>query len=251
MPKQPEYVRIAGTLTAEIIAGDYDDSPLPGNADIASRFDVNLKTAGRAVQHLAASGLVQARPGMRAIAVPPEQRVTPWSMTGRYARARAAQDLVFASDIAGEVRKDTVDREWIAAGPLVAKFLKIEPETRVFRRRSRTYVDGVVAEDTAMHFPVHVVEAAPGIVQDETIQVVKLIEAAGHVVTRTANEIVARHPSPAEQGVFALAPNDVVIEHTHGTYGAGGEALEAVVNVRPAKGQVITFETYEAPVNEK
>jgi hypothetical protein len=39
--------------------------------------------------------------------------------------------------------------------------------------------------------------------------------------------------------------SQVVIEIIHGTYGAEGEALEALVSIRPAAGNVIVFETYE------
>src|SRR5688500_15143209 len=113
MARKPEYVSIAETLKAEVIAGTYGDEPLPGNAAIAERCDVNMKTAGRAVQQLVAEGIVIARPGMRPIPVPLEQlQATRWPMTGRYARARAAKRLVFAADVAGEVRKETVSRDW-------------------------------------------------------------------------------------------------------------------------------------------
>lgn len=161
--------------------------PLPRNAALAGRFDGNMKTAGRAVQQLVAEGLVIARPGMRAIPAPPQLRATKWAMTGRYARARAAQGLIFAGDVTGGVRKDTI--------------------------------------------------------------VVQFIEEAGHVVTRTTNEIRARHANFSEQELFGIDANGIVIEHGHGTYGAEDEVLEAVINVRPALGNVITFDTYEAPID--
>lgn len=249
VPKKPEYVSIAETLKAEILAGSYDHEPLPGNATIAERFDVNMKTAGRAIQQLAAEGIVIARPGMRAIPAPPELRATRWQMTGRYARARAAQALIFAGDMTGEVRKDTVRREWVEAPLVVAQLLNVEPGTRVFQRCSRTYVDDAPSEDTSMFFPADIVEAAPNLERAERIRVVTLIEEAGYVVTRTVNEIRARHPNASEQKLFGLNANDIVIEHSHGTYGAEDEALEAVINVRPAKGNVVTFETFEAPIN--
>ena len=113
--KKPEYISIAETLRAELLAGDYDEGPLPGNAALAERFDVNMKTAGRAIQHLIAEGIVIARPGMRAIPAPPQLRATKWPTTGRYARARAAQGLIFAGDVESEVRKVTVRRQWVAA----------------------------------------------------------------------------------------------------------------------------------------
>jgi GntR family transcriptional regulator len=77
----------------------YDNEPLPGNATLAARFDVNMKTAGRAIQQLGAEGLGIARPGMRAIPAPPQLRAIKWPMTGRYARVQAAQGLIFAGDV--------------------------------------------------------------------------------------------------------------------------------------------------------
>src|SRR5262249_13174674 len=150
-------------LKSEVLAGRYDDEPLPSNGAIAERFDVNMKTAGRAIQQLAAEGIVIARSGMRAIPAPRELRATRWPMAGRYARARAAQGLIFAGDIAGNVRKDTVRREWVEASVLVAEFLNVDAGTRVFRRCSRTYVDDVPTEDTSMFFPEAIVRAAPGL----------------------------------------------------------------------------------------
>lgn len=249
MPKKPEYVSIAEALKAEVLAGRYDDEPLPGNAALAERFEVNMKTAGRAVQQLVAEGIVIARPGMRALPAPPQLRATKWPMTGRYARARAAQGLIFAGDVTGEVRKDTVRREWVEVPILIAQLLNIGVGTRVFQRCSRTYVNDIPTEDTSMFFPAAIVKAVPRLESEERIQVVQFIEEAGYVVTRTTNEIRARHANPSEQELFGIDVNGIVIEHGHGTYGAKDEALEAVINVRPAQGNVITFDTYEAPID--
>lgn len=250
MPKKPEYILIAETLKAEVLAGHYDDEPLPGTAALASRFDVNMKTAGRAVQHLVADGILIARPGMRAVPAPPELRTTKWPMTGRYARARAARSLIFDGDVTGKIRKDTIQRRWVAAPPMIARLLNIKAGTPVFQRCSRTYVDDIPTEDTSMFFPATIVEAAPRLESEERIQVVTFIEDAGHIVTRTENEIRARHATTSEQQLFGLDANGIVIEHSHGTYGAEDEALEAVINVRPAQDNVITFETFEAPMGE-
>lgn len=247
MPKKPEYLSIAATLKAEILEGRYDSEPFPGNGKIAERFDVNIKTAGRVVQQLVAENLLEARPGLSAVPVPPALRTTRWPMTGRYARARAAHGLVFTSDVAGAVRKDTVSKAWVEATPFVARLLGIDAGTRVFRRHTRTFVDDVATEDTTLFFTEAVVQKAPRLETEERIFVVNFLEEAGYVVTRTANEIRARHASEAEREVLNIEADDWVFEHTHGTYGAEDEPLEAVINVRPASGNVITFDTYEAP----
>ncbi|MET7772403.1 GntR family transcriptional regulator [Nocardia sp. NPDC005366] len=250
MPKKPEYVSIAETLKAEVLAGQYDGSSLPSNAALAERFDVNEKTAGRAVQHLTAEGVLIYRPGMRAIPKPPELRATSWPMTGRYARARAAQGLLFAGDVNGNVRKETVAREWVDAPPVVASLLKLDAGARIFRRHSRTYLNDVVTENTLMFFPEGIVREVPALEVDSQIRVVALIESAGHVVTRTENQIRARIATADESEIFDLAEHSVVFEQSHGTFGADGEPLEAVINVRPAQGNVITFDTFEAPISE-
>lgn len=250
MPKKPEYVTIAETLKAEILAGRYDQDPLPGSAAVAGRFDVNMKTAARAVQQLIAEGIVIARPGMRAIPAPPQLRATRWPSTGRYARARAAQGLLFDTDLAGNVYKKTVKRGWVEAPVHIAQLLNVDAGARVFQRCSRTYINNLLVEDTSMFFPSDIVNAAPRLETDESIQVVKLVEEAGHLITRTSNEIRARHATTVEQKLFGLDKNAVVIEHSHGTYGSDDEALEAVVNVRPAENNVITFDTYEGPVDD-
>lgn len=251
VPKKPEYVSIAEALKADVLAGRYDDESLPGTKVIAERFDVNLKTAGRAVSVLVAEGLFIARPGMTPILAPPEMRATKWPMTGRYARARAAGSLLFASDVAGEVRKDTIGREWVKASVFVAQLLKVATGARVFQRRSRTYVNGVPTEDTSMFFPEPIVREAPGLEHDERIQVVRLIEAAGHLVARTSNELRVRHANDAEQALFNIQATDIVIEHSHATYDSNGIPVEAVVNVRPAADNVITFDTNEEPLPDE
>lgn len=247
MPKKPEYISIAEVLKAEVLDGRYDSEPFPGNGTIAERFDVNMKTAGRAVQQLVAEGILIARAGMRAVPTPPELRARPWPMTGRYARARAAHGLIFGSDVTGNVRKDTISKSWLDASPLVARLLRVDVGARVLHRLTRTYVNDVPTEDTALYFREDVVQKAPRLEVEERIFVVAFLEEAGYVVTRTANEIRARHATDAERELFGLPDAGIVFEHVHGTYGAEDEPLEAVTNVRPAHGNVITFDTYEAP----
>jgi GntR family transcriptional regulator len=128
MPKKPEYV------------------------SIAERFDVNLKAAGRAVQQLVDEGILVARPGLRAVPVPRQLRATRWPMTGRYARARAAQGLLFSGDVAGEIRKETVRREWVSSPVLVAQLLMVDAGTSVFERRSRTVINVRPAHDNVITF---------------------------------------------------------------------------------------------------
>jgi DNA-binding GntR family transcriptional regulator len=96
-----------------------------------------------------------------------------------------------------------------------------------------------------MHFPAGIIEAVPGLEVDDDIRVVALIEATGRKIARTVNRLTARPATVEESDLFQLDRAAVVFEHTHGTYGADDEPLEAVVNIKPAAGAVLTFETYE------
>ena len=72
-----------------------------------------------------------------------------------------------------------------------------------------------------------------------------LIEATGRMILRTTNRLRARLATADKRDVFQLAGPAVVFEHTHGTYTDADEPLEAVVNIKPADGAVLTFDTYE------
>jgi DNA-binding GntR family transcriptional regulator len=246
--RDPEYIAIAKSLRDELLAGNYDDAGvLPGNAELAERFSVNLKTAGRAVQQLVAQKLLIARPGMKPLVVPPDRRATPWPMTGRYAKARSNDGLLFAGEVAGTLKKVTMGREWQSAPVGIAGFLQVAPTERVFRRESHTYVNDQLCEVTSMFFPHQIIERVPRLESDPEIRVVALLEDSGYEIARTVNEVRAREADLRERELFGLAEGDSVFEQTHGTYGFDGEPLEAVINIRPTHGNVLTFETNERP----
>jgi hypothetical protein len=75
-------------------------------------------------------------------------------------------------------------------------------------------------------------------------------------VLRTYNEARARLATDEELRAFGADPGlqplhgQMVLEIIHGTYGADDEALEALVSVRPAAGNVIVFETHEGEDGE-
>jgi GntR family transcriptional regulator len=247
MSDNPPYQAIADQLRAEVLAGTWDrpDVPFPGARAVGERFGVSIHTASRAIQQLAAQGLLVTKGGQRPLVVHPDERSTAWPLTRRYARARAAQGLVFASDVSGDMRKATITRGWVLPSPAVARLLRVDPGVDVFRRVSRTYLGNRPVEDTAMHFPPAVIADVPGLATDDDIQVVRLIEATGRKITRTVNRLRARQASAQEIDLLQLVAPAVVFEHTHGTYGADDEPLEAVVNIKPADNTVLTFETYE------
>jgi DNA-binding GntR family transcriptional regulator len=259
--RQTAYGQIAGAIRADILAGAYEPSPddptrdeLPGAAELGSQYGVSDKTAARAVQQLISEGLVMGRPGLRPVVVPRAQRLDRWPMNRRYARAREARGLVFGGDMQGrQVTKRTTHTGWTNAPRPVAALLRLNPGDRVWQRTRELLIDGRIAELSVSYFPAEVAEGTALTVPGDFPPggVVRVLEATGHRVLRTYNEARSRLATDDERRAFGTDPNlkplesRVVIEITHGTYGTEGEALEALVSVRPADGNVIVFETYE------
>lgn len=177
-----------------------------------------------------------------------------WPMSGRYAQARANQSLVFGDTPGTQVRKDTIARKWVPANETIARLLNVPAGTRVLHRRSRTIIDDEPIEDVRTYYPPDVVGNAPALETDERIRVVATLEAAGYSITRTINEIRARPATGNEHAIFLdqflTNADSTIIEHTHVTLAANGEvqeAVEAVVSIRPATGNTLTYHTDETP----
>jgi GntR family transcriptional regulator len=259
------YDQIADALRTAILAGEYeptDEEPtrneLLGAAELGAKYGVSDKTAARAVQQLVAEGLVRTRPGLRPVVIPRTQRVARWPMHNRYARAREAEGLVFGKDMQGrKVEKHVKHTGWTGAPALVAPLLRIDPGERVWQRSRQTLVDGCVAGVSISYFPTKIAEGtlltSPGSFPPGGV--VKVLEDAGHKITRTSNEVRARLATDDELEAFGPDPDlsplnsRVVLEITHATYGQDDEPLEACVSIRPATNNVVVFETYEGPTS--
>jgi DNA-binding GntR family transcriptional regulator len=175
-------------------------------------------------------------------------------MNRRYARAREARGLVFGDDMQGrQVVKRPTHTGWTNVPEPIAALLRLTPGERVWVRARELLIDGRIAELSVSYFPASVAEGtaltAPG--DFPPGGVVRVLEGTGHHVLRTYNEARSRLATDEERRAFGIDPNltplegRVVLEITHGTYGTEDEALEALVSVRPADGNVIVFETYE------
>jgi GntR family transcriptional regulator len=264
--RQTAYGQIADAIRADILADAYEPSPddptrneLPGAAELGSQYGVSDKTAARAVQQLITEGLVLGRPGLRPVVVPRAQRPDRWPMNRRYARAREARGLVFGGDMQGrQVLKRTVHTSWTAASEPVAALLRLDPGDRVWARKRELLIDGRIAELSVSYFPAAVAQDTALMAPSDFPPggVVGVLEGAGHLVLRTYNEARSRLATEEELRAFGADPSlqplhaRVVLEITHGTYGAEDEALEALVSIRPATGNVIVFETYEGSDDE-
>jgi GntR family transcriptional regulator len=261
--RQTAYGQIAADLRRAILGGEYEPSPeqpdgkeLPSAAELGVRYGVSQKTAARAVQQLVTEGLAEARSGMRATAIPRSQRTVRWPMAGRYARAREAGGLVYATDMQGrDVEKQVTGTGWVPVPASLAAALAVDVGAQVWSRWRRMLVDGNTAELSVSYFPARVTELAPDLMAPGPFPeggVVGVIERAGHRIARTVNEVRARLATSGELEAFHADPSleplqgRVVLEVSHVTYGADDQPLEAVVSVRPATDNAVAFETDES-----
>jgi GntR family transcriptional regulator len=261
--RHPAYDQIATELRRAILAGDYEPSEqdptrhqLPGAAELGAQYGVSAKTAARAVQQLVTEGFVEARPGLRPVVIPRVARPERWPMNRRYARARAKSGLVFGSDMQGrDVDKHVTRAGWVEAPLPVAALLAIQPGEPVWARHREMLIDRQVAELSVSYFPADLARNVPGLMTPGAFPaggIVKILESSGHTVSRTENEVRARLASDEELDRFgpeqALNPahGRIVIEVTHATYDQHDNPIEAVVSVRPADNNVVSFQTYEA-----
>jgi GntR family transcriptional regulator len=257
------YDQIADALRTDILAGAYEataEDPsrneLAGAAELGARYGVSDKTAARAVQQLIFEGLVRARPGQRPVAVPTQERVHNWPMHRRYVRAREAGGLVFGEDMRGlTVVKEVTSTGWMPAPDFVASLLQIDPGAQVWARARTTLVDTKPAALSVSYFPAHIAEGTgltvPGPFPPGGV--VRVLEQAGHRITRTYNEVRSRLATDEELAFFGAHPGlaplvgRIVIEVTHATFGALDEPLEVVRSARPANEATVAFQTYEGP----
>lgn len=262
--RRPQYEEIAALLRRRIEAGEFDNGePFPSATALANDIGVSRPTVASALAALEGLGLLRLGRGRPPIVVPPDARQpstgagiregeVAWEATGRYARARAAQGLIFGGHHTGEIEKRTLDREWMVPDPEMIELLQTGPAA-ILRRRSLTRLNGSPTEFTAMHFPPTVVEAVPAFDQPADILVVKMIEAAGWTIVRTHNRVRSRPSTPAEAEILDLPPSSSVFEWTHVTLGqrkrGNPEPVEGVRNIKPTDGTVLAFDTNEAPLD--
>jgi GntR family transcriptional regulator len=256
---KPVYEQIADQLRAQIFAGAYEPVPddpgrdqLPGAAEIGKRFGVSGKTALRAVQVLVSQGLVTVRSGLSPQVIPLGRRPTRWPLSQRYARARDGHGLVFGGDMQGhDVRKEILRTGWTEPPEPIAALLGAPGQ--VWHRQRRMFLDGDVAELSVSYVPRHIAEYAVSLMDPGPWPpggVVGILEESGYLIERTSNEIRARLAAPHEAAALALPGSDpaqVIFEVTHVTFTAGDKPVEAVVSLRPAAGNVLTFDTAEGP----
>ena len=223
------YRELASELRAAITAGTYPpDTTLPRQAELATRYGVNINTVRAAVGLLEGEGLVTAvrRRGTVVRARPPMRRLG----IERYAKSKWKFGLVaFAADreASGQSwsrgdQTNTVDT--VAADPDVADALRVEVGDTVYRRARLVTQDGTPTHTLASYYrPADVentpiVDPRPGTATPGGgFAVLTLQGLEPHHMTET---ITARMPTPDEATQLGMPAGEPVMQLHRTTYTA-------------------------------
>ncbi|MGH7882838.1 MAG: GntR family transcriptional regulator [Candidatus Dormibacteraceae bacterium] len=210
--------QIAAGIRKEIREGRLaPGSQIPSERELVDRYGVAPQTARQAVALLKTEGLVIGRTG-RGVFVR-EQPLLIRVGSDRYARWRRDMGKApFQAEIEAmglTPKQDILELGEVPAPRWVADWFTIEPETPVFVRRRKTWVEDTPTQiadsyyqlDTVQGTRIQEVDTGPG-------GGYARLEEKGYRLTHFREEIRIRMPTPEEAGAIRLAPG-VPVAHLH------------------------------------
>lgn len=232
---RPPSQQIAADLRTAIQAGELlPGHQLPSERDLVDRYGVAPQTARQAVALLKAEGLVVGLTG-RGVFVrkpPPLVRVG----SDRYARWRRDKGKApFQAEVEAlglKWRQEVLELAEVPAPGWVADWFGIEPDTPVFVRRRRTWIEDMPTQLADSYYQLETVRGTP-IMELNTGPGggYARLEEKGYRLTRFREEIRLRMPSPDEVGSLRLSPG-IPVAHLHRiAFTADGpvEVFEAII----------------------
>jgi len=146
----PLYARLEAQIAAGMADGLFPvDSRLPSEDELIARFDVSRTTVRKAIQNLAARGLVEIRRGTGTFVTLPKITQELTELTG------------FVEDMQTQGRHPTarlIDKSVVMAGEDVARQLALPSGTRVMRIRRVRLANGVAVSFDETYLPLDIGE---------------------------------------------------------------------------------------------
>lgn len=232
---------IAARIRQEIMEGRYPTgSVLPAEPELADRYGASRSLVNRAMQVLAAEGLVRPRQGRGTMVtwLPPMLH-----SPARYDRAtrenngaRGAFDAEVRARGLEPQHEITTERAEPPAN--VAEALGLPTgEVNCLVRRRRLLASGIPVRLNASWFPLDIAEGT--VLEEDGPVIVGGVKSAlaelGYAQTRAREQIIpSRLPTEAEARALEISPERTVVEITHVGMTAEGRAVEVTVSVAPA-----------------
>jgi len=234
------YREIAAELRRAIMDGEYPPGTLlPSEPELAARFGASRSLVNRAMQSLAAEGLVRPRQG-RGTAVtwlPPMIH-----SAARYSR-QAREDSGARGAFDSEIRKlglepqheITVRQAMPPPGIAQALGVAADHPTCLVRRR-RLLASGIPVRLNASWFPLQI---AAGTVLEEPAPVItggvkSALAGLGYPQASASERIIVRLPTDQEAGELEISLDRTVLEIVHTGRLADGRAVEVTTTLTPS-----------------
>ncbi|MFI0374231.1 GntR family transcriptional regulator [Actinomadura sp. 1N219] len=235
------FREIATKIREEIIGGRYPTgSVLPPEPELAQRYGASRSLVNRAMQVLAAEGLVRPRQGRGTMVtwLPPMLH-----SPARYDRStREAKGARGAFDAEIRARglepQHEITTEHAEPPPNVADILGLPAgEANCLVRHRRLLASDIPVRINSSWFPLSI---AGGTVLEENGPVIvggvkSALADLGYPQVSAREEIVpSRMPTDAEANALEISPERTVVEITHVGMTAEGQAVEVTISVAPA-----------------
>jgi GntR family transcriptional regulator len=234
------FREIADELRQAIVAGRYPTgSLLPPEPQLAEEFNASRSLVNRAMQNLAAEGLIRARQG--------RGTVVTWLPPMLHSPARYAQQAREADGARGafdaEVRalglepQHEITTAHAEPPAEVAELLGVAAGETCLVRRRRLLASGIPVRLNASWFPLDI---AGGTILEEPGPVIvggvkTALAELGHAQVEGRERIIpSRLPTDAEVAALEISPERTVVDITHVGTTAAGRAVEVTTTVAPA-----------------
>lgn len=235
------FREIAAKIREEIIEGAYPTgSVLPAEPELAERYGASRSLVNRAMQMLAAEGIVRPRQGRGTMVtwLPPMLH-----SPARYDRAKRENNGARGAFDA-EVRarglepQHEITTEHAEPPAYVAELLGLPAgEVNCLVRRRRLLASGIPVRLNASWFPLEI--AGGTVLEEEGPVIVGGVKSAlgelGYPQVTAREEITpSRLPTDIEARALEISPERTVVEITHVGMTAEGRAVEVTISVAPA-----------------
>jgi len=246
MPQHRHGFReIAEKIRGEITEGRYPPaSPLPPEPALAERYGASRSLVNRAMQVLAAEGLVRPKQGRGTIVTWLPPMVHSPTRYSRQSRERGGARGAFDAEIRslGLEPQHEITTEHASPPDEIAKALGLSTgAVNCLVRRRRLLASGIPVRLNASWIPLEI--AAGTALEDPGPTIVGGVKTAladlGYPQTEASERVAVRMPTEAEADALEISPERDVLDIVHLGKIADGRVVEVTTTVTPAHYLVI------------
>ncbi|HEX4830595.1 MAG TPA: GntR family transcriptional regulator [Trebonia sp.] len=250
----PMYQQIADDLRRQIDSGELaPGQQLPTELELKDKYEASRNTVRDAIRRLAASGLVESRPGAGTFVT---RKIDPFVTTlsqdpqTGYGGGEGATYLSEVSAVHRDPTYGPIRVELQPATPVIALRLRIPSGDQVVLRHQERFIDRNPYSLMTSYFPFEFATKAPRLIKAEDVPegfVRYLEEVMGIKQTSYRDWITARAADDNEQRFFGIPHDSTVFEVFRSTFDQNGNAMRVTVTVFPADRNQFIYNVGDPP----